>query len=240
MRKSFREELQSIGEELKVQFQSAQQSRKGIDVTSVIDSVLEQHARWGRVPLPNDDDMDSLYNLPPPPRSERSGRGSILRGRTMESRGSSPPSGVIPPRGPPPGGSSSSSSSSDSESDRPKDLGNEISKLIRELQKKDKKNRITKQPEAVFLGKAPKMKEPEVFDGDRENYIPWMKAVKEYMTVRSIDFNNDATRSATTPPRWRGCTGNINLDATRLVSQLTNGESEWPYTKRRPKWKEKS
>jgi hypothetical protein len=38
------------------------------------------------------------------------------------------------------------------------------------------------------------MKEPEVFDGDGENYIPWMKAVKEYMTVRSIDFNNDATR----------------------------------------------
>jgi hypothetical protein len=194
MRKSFREELQSIGEELKVQFQSAQQSRKGIDVTSVIDSVLEKHARWGRVPLPNDDDTDSLYNLPPPPRSGRSGRGSILRGRTTESRGSSPPSGVIPPPGPPSGGSSSSSSSSDAESDRPKDLGNEISKLIRELRKKDKKNRITKQPEVVFLGKAPKMKEPEVFDGDRENYIPWMKAVKEYMTVRSIDFNNDATR----------------------------------------------
>jgi aspartokinase len=41
MRKSLREELQSIGEELKVQFQSAQQSRKGIDVTSVIDSILE-------------------------------------------------------------------------------------------------------------------------------------------------------------------------------------------------------
>jgi hypothetical protein len=38
------------------------------------------------------------------------------------------------------------------------------------------------------------MKEPEVFDGDQENYIPWMKAVKEYMTVRSIDFNNNATR----------------------------------------------
>jgi hypothetical protein len=44
MRKSLREELQSIGEELKVQFQSAQQSRKGIDVASVIDSILEQHA----------------------------------------------------------------------------------------------------------------------------------------------------------------------------------------------------
>jgi ABC-type nitrate/sulfonate/bicarbonate transport system substrate-binding protein len=44
MRKSFREEIQSIGEELKVQFQSAQQSCKGIDVTLVIDSILEQHA----------------------------------------------------------------------------------------------------------------------------------------------------------------------------------------------------
>jgi hypothetical protein len=38
------------------------------------------------------------------------------------------------------------------------------------------------------------MKEPEVFHGDWEHYIPWMKAIKEYMTVRSIDFNNDATR----------------------------------------------
>jgi hypothetical protein len=194
MQKSFREELQSIGEELKVQFQLAQQPHRGIDVDSVIDSVLEQYARRGRIPLPNDDDTDSLYNLPPPPCSEWSGRGSIPRGRMTESRGSSPPSRVIPPPGPPAGGSSSSSSSSDSESDRPKDLGNEISRLIRELWKKDQKNRITKQPEAIFLGKAPKMKEPEVFDGDWENYIPWMKAVKEYMTVRSIDFNNDATR----------------------------------------------
>jgi hypothetical protein len=193
MRKSFREELQSIGEELKVQFQLAQQSCRGIDVDSVIDSILEQHARWGRVPLPNDDETDSLYNLPPPQCSERSGRGSIRRGRMTESRDSSPPSQGVPP-GPPPGGSSSSSSSSDSESDRPKDLGNEISRLIRELQKKDKKNCITKQTDAIVLGKAPKMKEPEVFDGDWENYIPWMKAVKEYMTVQSIDFNNDATR----------------------------------------------
>jgi hypothetical protein len=115
----------------------------------------------------------------------------------MESRDSSPPSGVVPPPRPPPGGStasSSSSSSSDSESDRPKNLGKDVSKLIRALRKKDKKNCITKRPEAIFLGKAPKMKEPEVFDGDRENYIPWMKAVKEYMTVQSIDFNNDATR----------------------------------------------
>jgi hypothetical protein len=38
------------------------------------------------------------------------------------------------------------------------------------------------------------MKETEVFDRDWENYIPWMKAVKEYMTIQSIDFNNDATR----------------------------------------------
>jgi hypothetical protein len=194
MRKSFREELQSIGEELKVQFQSAQQSRKDIDITSVIDSVLEQRARRGRIPLPNSDETESEYDLPPPPCSERSGRGSILRGRTTESRDSSPPSGLVPPPRPPPGGSSSSSSSSDSEPDGPRDIGNEISRLIRALRKKDKKNRITKLPEAIFLGKAPKMKEPEVFDGDRENYIPWMQAVKEYVTVRSIDFNNDTTR----------------------------------------------
>jgi hypothetical protein len=38
------------------------------------------------------------------------------------------------------------------------------------------------------------MKEPEVFNGDWENYIPWMKAVKEDMTIQSIDFNNDTTR----------------------------------------------
>jgi hypothetical protein len=99
------------------------------------------------------------------------------------SRDSSLPGGVVPPPGPLPGGSSSSSSSSDSESDQPKDLGNEISKLIHALRKKDRRNRISKQPEAIVLGEAPKMKEPEVFNGDRENYIPWMKAVKEYMTV---------------------------------------------------------
>jgi hypothetical protein len=144
MQRSFQEELQSIREELKVQFQLAQQSCKDIDVTSVIDSVLEQCTQQGRVPLPNDDEMDSLYDLPPPPHSERSGRGSIPRGRTTESRNSSPPSGMVPPPGPPPEGSSSSSSSSNSESDRPKDLGNEISKLIWALWKKDKKNRITK------------------------------------------------------------------------------------------------
>jgi hypothetical protein len=90
----------------------------------------------------------------------------------MESRDCSLPSRVIPPRNAPPGGSSSSSSSSDSESGRPKDLGNEISKLIHALWKKDKKNRITKWPEAIFLGKAPKIKEPKVFNGDWENYIP--------------------------------------------------------------------
>jgi hypothetical protein len=147
MQKSFREELQSIGEELKVQFQSAQQSRKDIDVTSVIESVLEQCALWGRVPLPDSDEMESEYNLPPPPCSEWSGRGSNPSARTTQSRDSSPPSGVVPPPGPPPGGSSSSSSSSsssDSESDGPKNLGRDISKLIRALWKKDKKNRITK------------------------------------------------------------------------------------------------
>jgi hypothetical protein len=144
MRKSFWEELQSIGEELKVQFQSAQQSCKGIDVILVIDSILEQHARQGRIPLPNSNEADSEYDLPPLPYSERLGRGSILRGRTMESRDSSPPSRVVLPPGPPPGGSSSSSSSSDSESDRPKDLGNKISKLIHALRKKDQKNCISK------------------------------------------------------------------------------------------------
>jgi hypothetical protein len=112
----------------------------------------------------------------------------------MESRDSSLPSRVILPPRDLPAGSSSSSSSSNSQSDRPKDLGNEISKLIWALQKMDKRNYITKQLEAIFLGKAPKMKEPEVFNRDQENYIPWIKVVKEYMTIQSIDFNNDATR----------------------------------------------
>jgi hypothetical protein len=161
----------------------AQQSCKGIDITSVIDSILKQHARWGRIPLPNSDETDSLYAVPPPPCSKRLGRGSIPRGRMIESRDSSPPSGVVLPPEPPPGGSSSSSSSSDSESDQPRDLGNEISKLIHTICKKDRNNHISKQPEAIFLGKALKMKEPEVFERDQENYIPWMKAVKEYMTI---------------------------------------------------------
>jgi hypothetical protein len=172
MRKSFWEELQSIGEELKVQFQSAQQSHKGINVTSVINSVLKQHTQWGRIPLPNSDETDLEYDLPPPPCSEQSGRGSIPRGRMTESRDSSPPGRVVPPPEPPPGGSSSSSSSSNSESNQPKDLGNEISKLIYTLRKNDRKNHISKRPEAILLGKALKMKEPEVFDGDWENYIP--------------------------------------------------------------------
>jgi hypothetical protein len=100
-----------------------------------------------------------------------------------QSRDSSPPGRVVSPPGPLPGGSSSSSSSPNSESNRPKDLGNEISKLIYTLQKKDQRNHISKQPEVIVLGKVPKMKEPEVFDGDWENYILWMKAVKDYMTV---------------------------------------------------------
>jgi hypothetical protein len=101
----------------------------------------------------------------------------------IESRGSSLPSGVILPSEPLPGGSSSSSSSSNSESDGPKTLGNKISRLICALWKKDRKHRISEQLEAIILGKAPEMKEPEVFEGDWENYIPWIKAVKEYMSV---------------------------------------------------------
>jgi uncharacterized FlaG/YvyC family protein len=41
MQRSFREQLQTIGEELKQQFQSAQKAMKEIDVASVIDSILE-------------------------------------------------------------------------------------------------------------------------------------------------------------------------------------------------------
>jgi hypothetical protein len=138
--------------------------------------------------------MESEYELPGPPRSERSGRGSIQRSITTGSRGSSPPRGTGRQGGDSSGGSSSSSSSSDSESDRPNRLGDEISRLIRALRKKDSRNRVAKCPEAVFLGKAPKMREPETYEGCRESYVPWMKAVKEYMTVRSMDFRDNTTK----------------------------------------------
>jgi hypothetical protein len=38
------------------------------------------------------------------------------------------------------------------------------------------------------------MREPETYEGCRESYVPWMKAVKEYMTVRSMDFQDDTTK----------------------------------------------
>jgi hypothetical protein len=51
MRKLFREQLQSIGEELKAQLQAAQRTKKEIDVTLAIKSVLQERARLGRIPL---------------------------------------------------------------------------------------------------------------------------------------------------------------------------------------------
>jgi hypothetical protein len=194
MRKSFREQLQSIGEDLKDQFQAAQRTKKEIDVTSAIESVLQERAWLGRIPLPNSEEVGSEYDLLPPLRSERSGRGSIRRSRTTSLRGSSPPQGPRQQGGNLSGGRSSSCSSSDSELDRPHTLGDEISKLICTLRKKDSRNQVTKQPEAVFLGKAPKMREPETYEGCRESYVPWIKAVKEYMTVCSIDFRDDTTK----------------------------------------------
>jgi aspartokinase len=77
MRKSFREQLQSIGEELTAQFQAAQKTKGEIDVTSVIKSILQERAKKGRIPLPNSDEMESEYELPEPPCSKHSGRGSI-------------------------------------------------------------------------------------------------------------------------------------------------------------------
>jgi D-mannonate dehydratase len=77
MRKSFREQPQSSGEELKAQFQAAQKTKGEIDVTSVIESVLQEQAKRGRIPLPNSDEMESEYELPKLPCSECSGRGSI-------------------------------------------------------------------------------------------------------------------------------------------------------------------
>jgi hypothetical protein len=56
------------------------------------------------------------------------------------------------------------------------------------------RNRVTKHPEAVFLGKAPKMREPETYKDCHESYVPWRKAVKEHMTVRSMDFADDTTK----------------------------------------------
>jgi hypothetical protein len=45
MRKSFREKLQSIGEELKAQFQATQKTKKEINVASAFQSVLQEWAR---------------------------------------------------------------------------------------------------------------------------------------------------------------------------------------------------
>jgi hypothetical protein len=42
MRISLREQLQSIGEELKAQFQAAQKMQREIDITSAIESVLQE------------------------------------------------------------------------------------------------------------------------------------------------------------------------------------------------------
>jgi hypothetical protein len=77
MRKSFREQLQSIGEELKDQFHATQRTKKEIDVASVIDSILQERAWLGRIPLPNSKEVESEYDLPQLPHSEHSGRGSI-------------------------------------------------------------------------------------------------------------------------------------------------------------------
>jgi hypothetical protein len=38
------------------------------------------------------------------------------------------------------------------------------------------------------------MREPETYEGCCKSYVPWMKAVKEYITVRSMDFRDDTTK----------------------------------------------
>jgi hypothetical protein len=38
------------------------------------------------------------------------------------------------------------------------------------------------------------MREPETYEGCYESYIPWMKAIKEYMTVCSMDFRDDTSK----------------------------------------------
>jgi hypothetical protein len=93
MRKSFREQLQSIGEELKAQFQAAQKTKGEINVTSVIESVLQEQAKRGTILLPNSDEMELEYELPKLPHSEHSGRGSMQQPLTTSSRGSSLPRG---------------------------------------------------------------------------------------------------------------------------------------------------
>jgi hypothetical protein len=77
MRKSYREQLQSIREELKAQLQAAQKTKKEIDIASATESVLQEWARLRRIPLPNSDEMESEYELPEPPHTKHLGRGSI-------------------------------------------------------------------------------------------------------------------------------------------------------------------
>jgi hypothetical protein len=77
MMKLFREQLKSIGEELKAQFHTAHKNKREIDVILAIESVLQEWARLGRIPLPNSDEMELEYELPKLLCSQRSGRGSI-------------------------------------------------------------------------------------------------------------------------------------------------------------------
>jgi hypothetical protein len=49
MRTSFRDQLQSIGEELKAQFQATWRTKREIDITSAIESILQEWARQGRI-----------------------------------------------------------------------------------------------------------------------------------------------------------------------------------------------
>ena len=203
-----REELQTafdnkwraIELELQEQVKRVAGPGKQADVASLISEVIQGRCRDGRAPSPESDhdmtnsepddqgDDDSLYKLPPPipPRpNERNGRGSIQASRKGSRRGSSPPNGRVPPPPPPPDSSSSESSDSDSDS-APRyaeQVPKEIRRYIRELRKRDKKNRVSKNKAPVVVGKAPKMKEPESFSGEKAEFMPWFKAVKEFMTV---------------------------------------------------------
>jgi hypothetical protein len=38
------------------------------------------------------------------------------------------------------------------------------------------------------------MREPKTYEGYRESYVPWIKVVKEYMSVRSKDFRDNTTK----------------------------------------------
>jgi hypothetical protein len=51
--------------------------KKEINIALAIESILQERAKLGTIPLPDSDEVESEYDLPQPPHSIHSGRRSI-------------------------------------------------------------------------------------------------------------------------------------------------------------------